>query len=952
MTVNTQARSLLQGVRVLSSRLTAADVCSRVDQIEDTEAKLKILRYWCVLNGNRSDADLVAHYGLTTALRTLSATLDSSLLADLSTALVGTCEPERQRALIEALDGVRGTAERLGPSVSYVRLQLSIAAAEYTSNRSAAEGRFMELIDYIARISDLSSKGEAYAHFLAKLASLNCKGSFTSGDSLEQQCSNELETVVLQLVLSTADHYLALANVITALANGYLDKALEYTRIVNTELRRDAILVEVIDTLLQRPTGELRPTDLLRVLKEVRRAVDRDQAVLHIMERLADEAELPASIIDDLLPLISTLPELTESTTACRSMVCALTVFHRHPAARLDSQREHIREQLHRRWAQIDIGWKRIDTGFLISKDLAITSPDDAARMLSETEALKEECRIAAHRPATAYVGCVGLVIRALSGLLPRKLETNVDIKALSALIDILPAYGERAVLWADLCMRCSLVGRADLTERLVREFLQPAIANIPIADRAYYARVLVKVSPALYRVQPTTCVELLSGLDSDDRDLALRYIVRFLLYSHVPMDPSESADNIATEVSWEVLRSVTDLLERMETDWMIYGTAKDIADVLESAKNRYTVSTPQREDIATRIEAIAKQKLPIKRQIGHTGYQLVTLAEALRIRKGKAAEWAALIEEARKLENIADRSLVLQIIGTCLPNSMSGQRVKVLSDARAAIEDIPSDLDRFEHYIGLADDMRDVDRGQSRELVNSAASVLARSSEDVREHQRRLVDLAYRVDETLAKGLIDHFDDDEAKRAARTQVQLLEVRKNLGADENAIKTLRKIPARDVSGFGWSLLRALKARRFQSFHPSDIRPYLDSATTQPLHRSYSTLLWYIENAVVRFAETDQAATFLRPMLDATIVAAELAGQIAGKGLVRLKALKQQSTQISGGRALLVTPGSRDEAIRVLSAWFEKQLGQFVKICDPYFGPSDLNWLQVIRAVRP
>lgn len=384
----------------------------------------------------------------------------------------------------------------------------------------------------------------------------------------------------------------------------------------------------------------------------------------------------------------------------------------------------------------------------------------------------------------------------------------------------------------------------------------------------------------------------------------------------------------------------------------MIYATSEEIADALESPKNRYTINTPQREDIAHRIEAIAGRKLPTKRQIVHMGYRVVTLAQGLRIRKGKPAEWTSVIESARSLENVADRSLVVQIVALCLPNSMSGQRPKLFAEARAAIESIPSDLDRVDHYFGLAEELQSVDIGQCRELVNAAASVLARSSEDVREHQRRLVDLAYKVDGALARTLIDHFDDDEAKRAAQRQMQLLEVRKNLGTDDDAIKALRQVRDRDLSKLGWSLVRALNAGRLQSFHPSDIRPYLEAATGHPLRQNYSILLWYIENSVARFARTDQAASFLRPMLNATIVGAELAGQVAGKGLVRLRALKRQSAQTLGGHALLVSPGTRAEAIQTLSSWFEKQLGQFVRVCDPYFGPGDLSWLQVIRTARP
>lgn len=39
-------------------------------------------------------------------------------------------------------------------------------------------------------------------------------------------------------------------------------------------------------------------------------------------------------------------------------------------------------------------------------------------------------------------------------------------------------------------------------------------------------------------------------------------------------------------------------------------------------------------------------------------------------------------------------------------------------------------------------------------------------------------------------------------------------------------------------------------------------------------------------------------------------------------------------------------------MRILTAWFERKLGTVVRICDTYFGPQDLSWLQIIRAARP
>jgi hypothetical protein len=946
-------RGLLEGVRVLSGRLTAPEVCTRSDEIHLVDAKISVLRYWCLLNGSSPEADLVACQALKVALAATSVRVDASLLADLSRALDGAPNPNRRKELISALDGVRATARRLGPSVDYVRLQLNLATAEREIDPAAAEARIVETADYVSQIPDLPSKGEAYAHFLGVLNMFF--GHLASADKLRSQCSVELETVVLILASSTADHQLAMGSIIAALAVGDLEKALDYTRTVNTEGRRDAVLLDIVQALLRQPIDRITPTKLNRTVEAIVGFEDRDDALLMVLKHFEDEVDITGQQVEELLPIISALPKMRDSVMACRALVSALTILDRVTPATAVALPEHLWGVLHTRWSNIDVGWVRIDTGFGIATDLAVFDQERANEILTESEALKSEWRIAARRPASAYTACIQLASRAFCGLLPRRLESDADTAAIAALIEILPSYGERSMLWADLCMRAALLDRLDLANGLVSKYLAPAFANLSAEDASYRTRVLVYIAPALYKSQPASCLEQLYQLDSDSRDIALRRIIGFLLSGDIPSDGTGESRLEATKTNYETLLQVEALAGRLETDWMIYLAAKDVADVMTSSVNRYALNTPQREDIARRFHTLANEKLPITRQICHPGYRIVTVAQSMRMRQAKPNEWSQTIAEATALENIADRVYVIQVVALALPKSMKADSEKLLEQARRLVSSIPWEFDQIERYIGLAEDVQRIDSSLCRELLMQASSVIPNKSVDVREQRRRLVDIAYRVDKELAEQLIDRFDDDEAKHRAQAQVHYLEVRKSIA--ENAVfsnqsKTLQEIRASEISKLGWSLLCAVKEGRVQSYHPSELRKYLELAAGQPLNRAYSVLCWYIENAVVRYSKTDQAPTFLRPMFDACVVGAELAGQIAGKALIRLKALKSHSTALSGTRSLLITPGTREEAIRILSAWFERYLGEKVNLHDPYFTPNDLSWLQVIRSAKP
>jgi hypothetical protein len=567
-----RARGLLEGVRVLSGRLTPGDVCARSNDIQQAESRVSVLRYWCVLNGSVPDADLVASHALRLAVATPSISIEADLLADISSALSGAPDAQRKRDLIAVLDGLRGTAERLGPSVDYVRLQLAIALSEAEVDPVAAEGRLIELLDYVARIGDLPAKGEAYARFLGTLKLLSARLTLMSGKSLETQCASELESVVLLLSTSTADQHVAVGGIIEGLAPGDLAKALDYVQLINTEARRDAVLLDALRALLRRPVTDITPSQLESIVTTIKAKEQRDDALLVIMDRFANESSLSEAKVRELRPLISRLPDIADSVDACRALVCALKVLERESLKDLETLAAHVRSSLHRRWNNIDIGWLRIDAGFGMARDLARVNPEEANKILNQTESMKAEWRIAADRSAYTYAASIRLVIRVLCGLLPRRLETDADLSALATLIDIIPSYGERSVLWADLCMRAALAGRPDLTERLVKEKLVPAFAAVSADDATYRARVLIQIAPAMYRVRPTSSLKEIESLDPNYRDYAIWQIIRFLLTARVPSDPVDRNTENSVETNFETLLQVHELTTRLDTDWMIWS--------------------------------------------------------------------------------------------------------------------------------------------------------------------------------------------------------------------------------------------------------------------------------------------------------------------------------------------------------------------------------------------
>lgn len=222
------------------------------------------------------------------------------------------------------------------------------------------------------------------------------------------------------------------------------------------------------------------------------------------------------------------------------------------------------------------------------------------------------------------------------------------------------------------------------------------------------------------------------------------------------------------------------------------------------------------------------------------------------------------------------------------------------------------------------------------------------------RATRERLVDMAYRIDEEFASTLASVQDDDPAKAAKKKE--LLE-----RLDWNRLK--RKLIEDDAAMPGSATERErwvdaievlhgqLNAGRLVSKRAEEMMPYLASAATLPLREAYVIYSWVLANMKRKYAESQHAEKFLLPVCDAIINAAELADRVAA-GAVRRSTISFAREVGSSGSVLRVREGERDKAISFLKNWLEREKSERITICDPYFGPADLDVLLTIWNVTP
>jgi hypothetical protein len=148
------------------------------------------------------------------------------------------------------------------------------------------------------------------------------------------------------------------------------------------------------------------------------------------------------------------------------------------------------------------------------------------------------------------------------------------------------------------------------------------------------------------------------------------------------------------------------------------------------------------------------------------------------------------------------------------------------------------------------------------------------------------------------------------------------------------------------------LLGSLNAGRAEALHLDRTRHVPQLAAMMPVSDSYPLLAWMIENAARRLATADQTATFIRPIFEATLIGTELAARLASRAALSLRQAKDHALSRLDGDAVIVRSGDREAALQFLRDWFESCVAEYLKICDPYFGPEELTILQVLASAKP
>lgn len=886
--------------------------------------------------------------GLDTIIKEPAYTPRARDLAELCAPFVNPCtDTARLKGLVNRIDGQVGLVARSALSRDLVRLQMRLAAGQYQYDRVGARERIATAYYSTIEVRTPEVRMECLAVMLGAIAKIDVDGELESKDGLRELIRSDLDVVVNEMLAGSGDHLGVVLPVLKVLAADDCSHALRLAERLNTVSRRDVAYENIARVLLGRPFTAARLTALRTALQRITTDDHRSKAVVSLLGSLDSNSDKCAwlSNLDDLRSYCVRGFEL--SAWDCwmyrESLVCGVDygveLFKERALEATNRQASvHEHASLH----------------FNAAEALARTDSDSAQTFYAEGLRISQGHPLATPTRTRLFERCLSLIGRAMASLARTQSFDGEQLTRYLALVERLPGSVVKVNVLSEFAERMWCAKRADLLERVVNQSLRPQLEMANSAHPSVGRLALGIALPALCATHQKLALERVSQLPAEDADSALYEAVN-LKIRHLPAkEPNAPVKADLSKARAEDILDAIELTERMSTDGSIYVSIRLITDAITDTRNRSKFTSTQKADWSARLLDIVEEKLPDGQNIQHNGYVIVCKAAIFTLSDHQWTSWRNLIDAVDEVPNIADQAFILTVLAVLLPKKFNSHKKSLLERAGQVIDSIPSPLDRLSHLQTLAQDVHAADSATSVKETLKAAMKLSLTLDHeakVSQNRRELIDLAYQVEPALADELVEMVDDDPARVALKSEAKRAsELAKTKRAVANACAKsdaeqcdLELLPAA-----AWRNLGALLSSRLEPKAPEVMLQFVEKVADETLDQAYPVLSWHLANLERKYQSESDVRAHLVPHCEAVLLATELTESL----LRRVAGAPPDAAEDTPDQGLVVRRHTRDEALQYMRAWLQRNAGEEIVFCDPYFSPEDVEFLRTCLAAAP
>ena len=955
---DSQVKRIFEAASLFLAPSSASEAIAESQKLDRIADQLLLLRQWIALHSQSDDAVNVMEHTLDLSLATTEFAPTATFFREISEPLPFVKEHQKASKLIGILDGQKDFAHKTGPTIDYVRLQLCLAEAEATHDMHRCENRLLELyLDAVEDISDLSVRAVCLAWFSQAIKRIDKDGKLEQGHGMQSLIKKELHNSVDELLLTTAEHFEAAKPIIEALGSSCPDTALDICLALNNCGRRDQAIELLVDTMMAVKRKQPNYDFAVQSISHLSDVVVVDDAKLSVAKRYCNDIKANQADPGDVSKWVEYFTDVGSPEIRTEIWILFYKALSNSTAPDINRHCSRIVQNLHETWEEIDSAWKRIDMGYQIVSGVGESDIALSKQYMEEISKLRQESLLESEEAAESIFFLIHLAIRAYSAILKSGKDDQSDLERLSSFIGRITSRFNRAFLWGKICCALYLNGRVNEAKELVSNKLRPILESLPNTSSREYAKMYSAVAAALWLSHKQSTLSYVSTLPIGYKYHAFKDILGIVLKKDIPGYPYEMGAKHVFIIDYTDFLDAIDVLRHTDDDSMIYYHVKRLSDSLIGLKKQARLTRNQSEDIVSRLKSLIDEKLPAEHYLEHEGYKIACEANLARIDRPNINAWKQLIARAKNIDNVADKIFLLATIAAALPSKETKLKIDLLNDSKELMKQVSSEYDRLDRYEAIAEIAWEYDSSISKACIQSVFQESSNTDDRaIREKQRDIIDLAYRIDPEFASSLASVADTDPARLRIKSRVdnrvKYLKLKSSFSNEHSEKPEPHDRGISKYPDIAWKQLGGLISGRTAPVHIARVKEVLDLGTKFSLSEAFPIYCWCIENLRAMYANTSQSAEYIRPAFEAILSNLDLLCSLFSvssnidKTNVWTGSFRRDSTSIA------IHPGEKDRAHEFIRNWLRSSALEYLIICDPYFGPEDLVSLQMIRESNP
>jgi hypothetical protein len=949
---DSKAKSLTEALDFLSDELSVYEIIEKARKLDNISRRMFLLRYWISNNKNKPDIENVIEYALNEIITASDEHIpNASTIADIGSPLPYLKDYSKLEQLIKLFDSQKNTITT--PTRDFVKLRLLIAEALSNFDKEKTSERIFEIWYFVdEEISDLSIKTDCLALLWNKLLIIDIDNSIEKYIYPDSCIENQIHENVLKLLEKTAFHFRMVDFIIKTIVHKRPDFVISIVQLLNTlERRESGFKLAAIQYINKNIVEDIDFNIFAKFYTNIKAVENKNEVLISLVDKFELLEDENLSIIKEILKYRDEFSNFSNVGNKCYVFTKILKILY-NDSANYKELINEIYNELKLNWDTIDNQVKKIEIGYLITKDIASFDNDKALEFLNATSKFKENEPFASSSIMDTYILNAELLIKSFEGAIINKTTIINELKKIEEIFELIQSAGERAKLWCKVALVLRSNSFSNEFSSIVKDKIEPIMELINSQDRNYQIHIYTIIAPCIFLYSESTFFNQINYFPIESKDEIINNVCNYIFTKKTIGEPTENTEK-GVELTFAEYNQLIALLEFASNDYMIFHQVKRSAiNLLKNWGKKITGE--QRNSIVLGLDKLIDKKLP-NSEIGieHKGYWIVSKATLLIFEdyNRNKSKWNDLIKQIKLVPNISDKALVLIIISELLPERTKKQiKIDLLEEAFELIKCIPSNYDKTNRFDATWDVWLGIGKGEFCKHMKIAYNDLLCNHDGTLNNLRDLIDVAHQHDTRLAEDLITLLDQDPARKRLKEPLlkRLASNNKIKKASKELLNLKELSPVEYMEVFNRNLAH-LHSGKLSSLTIEKTYNILEVSSKTPLSVAFPSLSFFIQNETNRMR---QDSNLLISFFEATYQNAKLIATFSADNIEKMKNLFKYANPEQQPKNQIFRYGENDKLFRYLGDWIYKNVNEEIIYIDPYFDKNELELLKLISQLKP